>query len=74
MAVGETTDDTERSKFMANIILMVCGVLLILNAGVLVCLNIQLAKEVPELILERAAATVVALLAVGAGVFFIASV
>lgn len=58
---------------MADII-MICGVLLILNAGVLVCLNIQLAKEVPELILERAAATVVALLAVGAGVFFIASV
>nr|DAT33531.1 MAG TPA: hypothetical protein [Caudoviricetes sp.] len=59
---------------MANIILMICGVLLILNAGVLVCLNIQLAKEAPELTLERTAATVVALLAVGAGVFFIASV
>lgn len=59
---------------MADIILMICGVLLILNAGVLVCLNIQLAKEVPELTLERAAATVVSLLAAGAGVFFIASV
>lgn len=59
---------------MCNIILMICGVALILNAGILVCLNIQLAKEVPELTLERAAATVVAILAVGAGVFFIASV
>lgn len=59
---------------MVDIILMICGVWLILNAGVLVCLNIQLAKEVPELTLERAAAAVVALLAVGAGVFFIASV
>ncbi len=59
---------------MADIILMVCGVLLILDAGVLICLNIQLAKEVPELTLERAAATVVALLAVSAGVFFIASI
>ena len=59
---------------MVDIIIMIYGVLLILNAGVLVCLNIQRAKEVPELTIERVGATVVALLALGVGVFFIASV
>ena len=55
---------------MANSILTICGIALILIAGALVHLIIQLAKEAPELKLERSAAMVVALMAVGAGVFF----
>lgn len=55
---------------MINFILKICGIVLILNAGVLVSLIIQLAEEPPELKLERTAAMVVALFAAGAGVFF----
>lgn len=55
---------------MTNTILMICGIALILNAGVLMHLAIYLAKEAPEHILERTAAVVVAIMAVGAGVFF----
>ncbi len=55
---------------MANIILKICGIALILNAGALVSLIIELAEVAPKLKLERVAAMVVAILAVGAGVFF----
>ena len=59
---------------MVNVIVMVCGIILIVDAGVLAYRIVQSTKEVPELAIERIVAASVALIAAGIGVFFIASI
>ena len=59
---------------MVNVIVMVCGIILIVDAVVLAYRIVQSTKEVPELVIERIVAATVALIAAGTGVFFIASI
>lgn len=59
---------------MARIIVLICGIALIVDAGALAYRVIQITIEKSELTIERIVAAIVALIAVSAGVFFIASV
>ena len=59
---------------MVNVIVMVCGIILIVDAVVLAYRIVQSTKEVPELVIERIVAASVAFIAAGIGVFFIASI
>jgi hypothetical protein len=59
---------------MKSIIVMMCGIMLIVDGGVLAYRVIQHVTEESELILEHIVAAIVGLIAVSVGVFFIASV
>ena len=59
---------------MVRIIVMMCGIMLIVDAGVLAYRLTQSIKEAPELVVERVVAATVALIAVVTGIFFIVSI
>lgn len=59
---------------MVNVIVMVCGIILIVDAAVLAYRIVQSIKEVPELTIERVVAASVAFIAAVTGVFFIGSI
>lgn len=59
---------------MESIIVMMCGIMLIVDAGVLAYRLMQSTKEEPELVVEHIVAASVVLIAAYTGVFFIASI
>lgn len=59
---------------MVRIIVILCGIILIVDAGVLAYRLTQSIKEAPELVVERVVAAAVVLITAVTGVFFIVSI
>ena len=59
---------------MVRIIVMMCGITLIVDAGVLAYRLTQSIKVATELVVERVVAATVALIAAVTGIFFIVSI